>query len=208
MGGAHSWTTNASDTLTSPAVEVQARLRPWLQFWTKHAGSTFTPAQRGVVQFSPDDGATWDDVAMLVGDGPSWYPVRVDLPVAAGARTARVRFVSHGFTWWVDAVGVASDSSLAFQGLAVAGSAAVSENPVKGDQVVVSWPAASGTARIGIYSFAGERLVGATLAAGRTEYVWDLTIGGRRAPNGAYLVVVEAGGQVYRRRVFVTRPRP
>jgi len=204
--GGYGWTTNASDTLTSPVTDLGARVRVWLQFWTKHAGSTFTPEQRGIVQFSADGGATWSDVAVVVGDGPSWYPLRVDLPTADRARSARVRFVSAGFTWWVDAVGFASDSTLLFQHVAVTGTAELSENPVKGNQVVIAWPAAVGGSRVAIYSFAGERLVAASVAAGQAEYVWDLTIGGRRAPNGAYIVVVEAGGRVYRRRLFLTRP--
>jgi hypothetical protein len=118
-----------------------------------------------------------------------------------------VRFVSQGFTWWLDAVGLASDSTRAFETL-VAATAQVSENPVKGSQVVISWPAAgggAGAARVGIYSFAGERLIAASVAAGQNEYVWDLTFGGRRAPNGAYVVVVESDGQVFRRRLFLTR---
>jgi hypothetical protein len=206
--GQRSWATNQTDTLTSPPADLRGRARVWLQFWTKHLGSTFTPQQHGRVQFSSDDGTTWGDVAVVVGDGPSWYPVRVDLPGAATARAARVRFVSQGFTWWVDAVGFASDSTTAFASLAVTGSVGVSENPVKGSQVVISWPAANGTTRVGIFSFAGERVVAASVAAGQNEYVWDLTTGGRRAPNGAYIVVVESGGQVYRRRLFVTRPAP
>ncbi len=209
LGGGYSWSTSVTDTLTSPATDLRARTRVWLQFWTKHSGSTFTPEQRGIVQVSADGGASWSDVVVIVGDGPSWYPVRVDLPEAAGARAARVRFVSQGFTWWVDAVGLASDSTRAFESLAVAGTAQLSENPVKGSQVVVSWPAAGGRpTRVGIYSFAGEQLVAATVAAGQNEYVWDLTINGRRAPNGAYLVVVESGGQAFRRRLFVTRAPP
>jgi hypothetical protein len=202
--GTYSWSTNGTDTLASPALDLRTRARLWLQFWTKHAGSTFTPEQRGIVQFSPDGGATWSDVTVIVGDGRSWYPVRVDLPGATAARAARVRFVSQGFTWWVDAVGLASDSTRGFETL-VAATAQVSENPVKGSQVVISWPAVSGTTRVGIYSFAGERVVAASVAAGQNEYVWDLTIGGRRAPNGAYVVVVESDGQVFRRRLFLTR---
>jgi zinc carboxypeptidase len=206
--GRYSWTTNASDTLTSPALDLGTRSRVWLQFWTKHAGSTFTPEQRGVVQFSADGGATWSDEAAIIGAGQNWYPVRIDLPAASGARAARVRFVSRGFTWWIDAVGFATDATVAFQSLAVVGSAQLSENPVRGTEVFISWPAAAGSSRIGIYSFAGQRLVSATVPAGQNEYRWDLTIGGRRAPNGAYIVVVESGGQMFRHRLFVTRPPP
>ena len=90
------------------------------------------------------------------------------------------------------------------------GQAEVSENPVRSDQVVISWPAGTGTTRIAIYSFTGERLHQATVAAPTNEYVWDLTLAGgtRRVVNGAYIVVVDVDGQRYRRRLFVARPVP
>ncbi len=215
VAGTYSWSTNTTDTLTSPLLRLPFRpLGFWLQFWTKHSGSTFTPAQRGIVQVSFDSGAAWTDVAVVVGDGRSWYPMRVDLSGTALAAPAgvtlgtQVRFISEGFTWWVDAVGFATDSTHAFESLAVAGTAEVSENPVKSDSVFISWPAGTGSSRVGIYSFAGERLLSATLPAGQNEYRWDLTIGGRRAPNGAYIVVVESGGEVFRHRLFLTRTLP
>jgi hypothetical protein len=86
----------------------------------------------------------------------------------------------------------------------------VSENPVRGDSVVLSWPAATGDARVSIFTFTGERLHQATIAAPGTEYVWDLTVGGgsRGVVNGAYIVVVEVDGTRYRRRLFIARPSP
>lgn len=85
----------------------------------------------------------------------------------------------------------------------------VSENPVRGDSVVISWPAATGDARVSILTFTGERLLQATVAAPNNEYVWDLTRGGSRAVvNGAYVVVVEVDGKRYRRRLFIARPSP
>ncbi len=112
--GQWSWLASGDDTLTSPVADLAGRERVWLQFWHRHAGSTFSPQLRGVVQFSADSGATWTDVWAVVGAGGSWYPERVDLPQAAGARGARVRFIARGFTWWVDAVGLATDSTGAF----------------------------------------------------------------------------------------------
>ena len=210
VGGNYSWTTAGSDTLTSPIVDLHGRTGIWLQLWTRHYGSTFSPAQRGIIQFSGDSGATWSTVAMIVGDGPSWYPVRVDLPQAADHRGARVRFIAEQFTWWVDAVGFATDASPAFVQLAAATGAEVSENPVRGNQVVVSWPAGTGDARLSIFSFTGERLHQVTVTAPNNEYVWDLTIhgGARRVANGAYIIVVEVDGQRYRRRLFVARTAP
>jgi len=209
VGGSYSWATAGSDTLTSPIVDLHGRTGIWLQLWTRHSGSTFTPAQRGIIQFSGDSGATWSTVAMIIGDGPSWYPLRVDLPQAADRRGARVRFVAEQFAWWVDAVGFATDASPAFVQLAAAAGAEVSENPVRGNQVVVSWPAGTGDARLSIFSFTGERLHQVTVTAPNNEYVWDLTIhGARRVANGAYIIVVDVDGQRYRRRLFVARAAP
>lgn len=97
----------------------------------------------------------------------------------------------------------------AFDLLAGQGQAEVSENPVRGDQVVITWPPGGGAnpARVAIYAFTGERLHQATVPAPTSEYVWDLTLGGgtRRVVNGAYIVVVEVDGRRYRRRLFVAR---
>jgi len=41
---------------------------------------------------------------VIAGTGRNWYPQRVELPLAAGRRGARVRFISeHDFQWSVDA---------------------------------------------------------------------------------------------------------
>jgi len=211
LAGGSAWSTTRNDTLVSPVVDLRGRTAVWLHLWTQHRGSTFTFDQRGVIQFSGDSGVTWSDVAVIVGDGPSWYPVRVELPQAAGRRGARVRFISQrDFPWSVDAVGFATDSSAAFLLLATPGVAEISENPVRSDQVVISWPAGTGTARVAIYGFTGERLHQASVAAPTNEYVWDLTFGGgsRRVVNGAYIVVVDVDGRRYRRRLFVARPAP
>jgi hypothetical protein len=210
VAGKYSWGIAGTDTLTSPVVDLRGRTAVWLHLWTRHYGSTFTPTQRGIIQFSADSGGTWSDVALIVGDGPSWYPMRVDLPEAQGRRGARVRFIAQNFTWWVDAVGFATDASTAFVQLAAAAGAEVSENPVRSDQVVISWPAATGNATLSVFSFIGERLYQITVPAPTNEYVWDLTIGGgaRRVVNGAYIIVVDVDGHRYRRRLFVARPAP
>lgn len=211
--GAFAWSTARNDTLVSPVVDLRGRTAIWLHLWTRHRGSAFTPEQRGRVQFSGDSGGTWRDVAVFVGDGANWYPARVDLPEASGTRGARVRFVAEqGFAWWLDAVGFATDATPAFDLLAGPGEAQVSENPVRGDQVVISWPAVTGggNARVAVYGFTGERLHQATVAPPTNEYVWDLTLGGgtRHVVNGAYIVVVDVDGRRYRRRLFVARRNP
>jgi len=210
VGGNYSWWMAGTDTLTSPVVDLRGHTLVWLHLWTRHYGSAFTPARRGTIQFSADSGATWSDVAVIIGDGPSWYPLRVDLPQAANQRGARVRFITQDFTWWVDAVGFATDASTAFLPLAAAAGAEVSENPVRNNQVVISWPAATGDARLSVFSFTGERLYQTTVPAPTNEYVWDLTTAGgaRRVVNGAYIIVVDVDGHRYRRRLFVARRAP
>ena len=204
--GSWSWSATGEDTLTSPSVDLRGRTRLWLQLWNKHRGSIYEPAQRGLVQFSPDSGVTWSSVYAVTGDGPGWYPVRVDLPAASSAAGARVRFIATGgISWWVDAVGFASDSTNVFQILTTTASLGVSENPVRSNQVVVSWPVGASAARVGIYTFTGNRLISASVTPPNNEFVWDLTAGGRRVPNGAYLVVVQVDGRVSRQRLFVVR---
>lgn len=209
--GAYAWSTTRNDTLVGPIVDLRGRTAVWLQLWTRHRGSTFAPEQRGVIQFSGDSGDTWIDVAVIAGDGPTWYPVRVDLSGAAaggGRRGARVRFIAEGnFVWSLDAVGFATDVTAAFHLLAGPGEAEVSENPVRGDEVVIAWPPGGGDARLTVYAFTGEQLHQATIAAPTNEYVWDLMVGAgmRRVVNGAYIVMVEQDGRRYRRRLFVAR---
>jgi len=91
---------------------------------------------------------------------------------------------------------------------AFAQAAEVSENPVRGDQVVISWPTGTGSARVSVFTFTGEQLFATTVAPASNEYVWDLMIGSRRVVNGAYIVVVDVDGHHYRRRLFVARPSP
>ncbi len=210
IAGKYSWGTAGGDTLVSPIIDLRGRTSVWLHLWTRHYGSAFTPQQHGIIQFSGDSGATWSDVAVIIGDGPNWYPLRVELPQAGGRPGARMRFISEQFTWWIDAVGIATDASSAFEQLAAAPGADVSENPVRSDQVVISWPAATGNASVSIFGFTGDRLFTTTVPAPNNEYVWDLTLGGgaRRVVNGAYIIVVAVDGHRYRRRLFVARPAP
>jgi hypothetical protein len=205
VAGQGSWLGTGDDTLTSPVADLRGHGRVWLQFWHKHAGSTFTPERRGIVQFSADSGRTWADVGVVVGAAGAWYPERIDLPRAAGARGARVRFVTVGFTWWVDAVGFASDSTAAFLAASRAGTLTLSDNPLRGGTVTIGWPASAADARVRIYTYAGVQLLEVAVAAPASEFVWDGAVDGRRVPNGGYLVVVDTGGQRHRGRLFVAR---
>jgi len=203
--GQASWLGSGDDTLTSPVADLGGRTRVWLQFWHRHAGSTFTPERRGIVQFSADSGRTWADVGAVVGAANDWYAERIDLPQAAGARGARVRFVTLGFTWWVDAAGFASDSTTAFEPPAQAASLTLSENPLRDTPVTIAWPASTQVARVRIYTYAGALVLGLVVPAPAAEFVWDGTVNGRPVANGGYLVVVDADGRRYRGRLFVAR---
>jgi hypothetical protein len=206
VAGQGSWIGMDNDTLTSPVADLGGRRRVWLQFWHKHLGSTFTPERRGVVQFSPDSGRTWDDVAVVVGAAGDWYPERIDLPQATGARGARVRFVTEGFTWLVDAAGFATDSTTAFAAPAQAGALTLSDNPLRGGAVTIAWPASTQDARVRIYTYAGVLLFSAGVSAPAVQFTWDGTVDGRPVANGGYLIVVDAGDRRYRGRLFVARP--
>jgi hypothetical protein len=205
LAGQNAWLGPGSDTLTSPIVDLNGRTRLWLQFWHKHAGSTFTPERRGVVQFSADSGRTWVDVGAVVGAATDWYAERIDLPQAAGVRGARVRFVAVGFTWWVDAVGFATDSTTAFQPQPRTAALTLSDNPFRAGTVTIGWPPSTGGALVRIYSYAGVLLVSESIPAMTSQFDWDGTIAGRPVANGGYLVVVEADGHRYRGRLFVAR---
>jgi len=53
---------------------------------------------------------------MILATGRTVSDAR-ELPQAAGRPGARVRFISEHFTWWLDAVGFATDASSAFDSL-------------------------------------------------------------------------------------------
>ena len=82
----------------------------------------------------------------------------------------------------------------------------LSENPVRGSSVVFHWAGAA--RRVGIYTFGGV-LVRDFPAPPPGRLQWDLTgADGRKVVNGAYLVVVDLGGAVLRRRLYVARRGP
>jgi hypothetical protein len=82
----------------------------------------------------------------------------------------------------------------------------LSENPVRGSTVTINY---TGTPRtVAIYTFSGARVRSfASPPAG--SVVWDLTTDdGRRVVNGVYIVAVDLGGSVVRRRIYVARKGP
>ena len=90
------------------------------------------------------------------------------------------------------------------RGIGAPDSVNISAGPGGGRVAVVAY---SRGPRAGIYTFTGDRLISATVAPPNNEFVWDLTAGGRRVANGAYIVIVQVDGRVSRQRLFVTRSR-
>ena len=82
----------------------------------------------------------------------------------------------------------------------------LSENPVRGSSVTINY---TGTPRrVAVYTFTGTRV--RTFASPPSgSVVWDLTTDdGRPVVNGVYIVVVDLGGSVARRRLYVARRAP
>jgi FlgD Ig-like domain len=82
----------------------------------------------------------------------------------------------------------------------------VSENPVRSSRVYFTWPAAAGDVRLSVFTFNGQLVYRTTVAGNDGQAGWDLTNrDGAPITNGAYVVILEAGGAVLRRRLFVAR---
>ena len=94
-------------------------------------------------------------------------------------------------------------AALAAVSAGIGGAINVSENPVRGSTVVFHYPGAA--VRVAIYTFTGALVRQfAAPPAGRLQ--WDLTDGdGRPVVNGVYIVVVDQGGSLLRRRLYVAR---
>jgi hypothetical protein len=110
--------------------------------------------------------------------------------------------------WWLDAIALATDDTrvLGASRAQATDSLVLSDNPVRGDRVVVAWPVSSSEVEFVVYTFAGEPVFRVMLPAGTAEFEWDLaTASGARVRDGGYIVAVRMGGAVYRRRLFVAR---
>jgi hypothetical protein len=82
---------------------------------------------------------------------------------------------------------------------------ALSENPVRGDRVIMSFREAPRTAAI--YTLTGRRVVDLRRRLdGGLRLEWDLTNDqGALVAPGVYLVIFDVAGQVMRQKLFVTR---
>jgi hypothetical protein len=150
---------------------------------------------------STDGGTTWADLARLEGAAPVWYPVSVPLPEVP---SVRLRFISRDLPVAIDAVHVFGTSDAAFT--VAAGEVGLSENPVRSGQVFFTWAPGAGDARLSVFTLTGLLIYRTTVPGVSGQAVWDLTdTSGRPVANGAYAVILELGGQVLRRRLFVAR---
>jgi len=187
-----------------------AAVRRCAALWTRHYGSTFTPQQHGIIQFSGDSGATWSDVAMILGDGRTGYPMRVELR-SGGRPGARVRFISEHF-YLVARRRRLRGRTPAPRSTSLRGARRRSLRKTGAEQSGRQSPGPPRPALPASRSTAstGERLYATTVPAPTNEYVWTShwveELGAWS--NGAYIIVVDVDGHRYRRRLFVARPAP
>jgi hypothetical protein len=203
LEGRRSWRAG-NDTLRSPAIAAPGVSDALLVFWTRHGGSLFLPNHFGLVEASRDGGGTWSPLARLEGSAPEWYPVTIPLGNADGLR---LRFAPQALPWHVDAIHVIAGATGAEISVEQ-GVLAVSENPVRSNRVFFTWAPGAGDTRLSIFTFAGDLVHRATVAGAAGVVSWDLTnTAGQAVSNGVYLAVLELGGEVLRKRLFVARPR-
>jgi subtilisin family serine protease len=190
---------SALSSMASVGAEEQRLIMPDGRHWVMQGTSMAAPFVTGAV-------------ALLLERNPTLTPERVRALLTGGARVDS--FATHPFDGGPDASPNASwgygkldvpraldalDTTLVAQG----GEIGVSENPVRGSSVVFHF---TGVARrLAIFTFSGS-LVRSYVSppAGRVQ--WDLRDEqGRPVVNGVYLVVVDLGGRVLRRRLYVAR---
>lgn len=199
--GTRYWT-GARDTLTSPDLTLSGFSGQRLIFWTRHAGSLFLPDHLGEVDCSVDDGATWTPLAVVEGAAPVWYPVQVPLPAAD---RLRLRFEARDMPWDLDAIHVVG-TPITPDITVAQGVLDVSENPVRSGRLFFTWSRTAENGRLSIFTFTGALVYRATVAGGDGQAAWDLVnTAGAPVGNGGYVAVLEIGGTVLRRRVFVAR---
>ena len=148
-------------------------------------------------------------VALLLERSPQLTPEAVRTLLTGAARVDS--FARHPFDGGLDATPNASwgfgklyvPAALNALAARAGGGINVSENPVRGATVVFHYPGAA--RRVAIYTFTGS-LVREFSAPPAGRLQWDLTAAdGRPIVDGVYLVVVDQGGSLLRRRLFVAR---
>jgi Zinc carboxypeptidase len=191
-----------TDTLRSPDISLAGVREPHLAMWIHHAGSLFLPEREATIEASGDGGASWTALAKIAGAGGVWYPLTVPLPAAL---SVRLRVYTRGLPLAVDAVHVFGTPIVGVSATA-AGTLGVSENPVRSSRVYFTWQAEAGEARLSVFTFNGQLVYRTVVTAADGQAGWDLTnTEGTTIRNGAYVVILEIGGVVLRRRLFVAR---
>jgi hypothetical protein len=192
----------ATDTLRSPEISLAGVREPHLALWVRYSGSLFFPERQASIEISSDGGASWSEVARLAGAGDTWYPVTLALPAVS---TVRVRVFSRDLPIAVDAVQVFGTPVTGVVTVP-SGELGVSENPVRSSRVFFTWRAAGGDARVSVFTFNGQLVYRTTVPGADGQVAWDLAnLAGTPVGNGAYVVTLELGGSVLRRRLFVAR---
>jgi subtilisin family serine protease len=181
-----------SGTASVPSGRVMRDGRHWLLEGTSMAAPFVTGA-----------------VALLLERNPRLTPEAARTLLVGAARVDS--FARHPFDGGPDASPNASwgygklyvPAALDALGAGSGGAINVSENPVRGSSVVFHYPGAA--KRVAIYTFTGSLVQEFTTPpAGRLQ--WDLTAAdGRPVINGVYLVVVDQGSSILRRRLYVAR---
>jgi len=201
LEGAWLWR-STTDTLVSPSISLSGIVGPRVAFWTWHEGSLFLPDRFATVDVSTDDGASWVPLVRLEGAATVWYPVTAALPEASHIR---LRFATNDMPTRLDAVHVFGDlATPSFT--AAAGDLGVSENPVRSNRVHFTWQTGPGEGQLSVFTLAGLLVYRTAVVLADGQVAWDLSdLGGNTVGNGAYAVVLEAGSEVLRKRLFVAR---
>jgi hypothetical protein len=190
--------------LRSPVIDVPATIDTVsVLFWTRYLGNGFSLDPWGEVRLSVDSGASWVTVGRVSGRAPVYYPERVVMSGLAG-RTIVIEFVAQFFSaqsgWWLDEILVAAHGAAVVA--EAVGELRPSTNPVRSNEVHLTWPFGSAGGDLRVFDFAG-RLVWATSVPGDAGIVrWDIASGVR---NGVYLAVARSDGRVRRLKLFVAR---
>jgi hypothetical protein len=208
VAGARSWRTSGSGALRSPAVNVPMDIDTLsILFWTRYRGNGFDTEPHGDVMLSRDGGASWSLAGSVRGDARDYYPESMIVSGVAG-RVVQLEFGTSNLRWTLDEIALVTHGAAPVPTPTPAFVVQPSENPVRRERVVFSWPTGVGAGELRVYDFAG-RLVwhisvpssGTAGGVARTE--WNLAKDA--IANGTYIVVAEAGGRTARQKLFVAR---
>jgi hypothetical protein len=201
VAGGFAWSATTG-TLRSPVIGVPAAIDTVsVLFWTRYDGNPVGIGQRGEVHVSLDSGATWSLAGSVAGAAAAFYPERVVL-TGLGGRALRLEMRAVSMLWRLDEIAVVAHGDVPVPSTAPT-VLAVSANPVRGDDVVFTWPWPGSAGELLVYDFAGRVAWRAVVDAAQTSVRWPVVESG--AHNGVYIAVARSGAALSRRRVFVAR---